>query len=373
MVIMDKTHFVQRLTILNITVISSIFISVLSASAQEAKSNDRDGQSPALTKSAADQYLLKDNDRQLTKFQQEVMPVSQEVKIPKEEELIHQLSKGSSSRFARRSALSELPLDKLTPANRINAEYVLKDISMFRVLPKIHFEVSHVAYSFFVAHPDVIVSIWRDMKISEFQMWQTGPKSFEIDAGDGSVGTLEVIHHTPTETMVLCSGVYKSPLLKKPISARALLYLETQYHAGSANKRESVSHKASMYVSFPSQTIEMAAKILAPVSNAILDRNFKEISIFMHMMSLAMERQPGWVERVANRLEGVLPVRKPQLLKVAAHVYINGEVGEKRGKPNRLQPPQPIDRAVSRNNSNTPRKLPASLPVKSASRANNPM
>ncbi len=361
---------VQRLTILLITVISSIPISI--ASAQEAKTKDRDGQSPALTKSAASQYLLKDTDQQLAEFQQEQKPAPQGNNVPNEEDLISLLSKGSSTRFAKRSVLSQLPLNKLTPANRINAEYVLKDISMFRVLPKIQFDVNHAAYAFFIAHPDVVVSIWRDMKISDFQMWQTGPTSFEIDAGDGTIGTLEVIHQTPTETMVLCSGVYKSPLLAKPIAAKALLYLESEYHPGNGQVKTSVCHQATMYVSFPSQTIEMAAKILAPVSNVILDRNFKEISIFMHMMSLAMERQPGWVERVTNRLEGVLPVRRPQLLKVAARVYIDGQQRRKATKPNRLQPPQPIN-VLSRSNANTPRKLPDNLRVQPVNRAQSPM
>lgn len=367
---MEMTQVIQRLTILLISVISSIPVSI--ASAQELNSKDRDGQSPALTKSAASQYLLKDTDRQLTKFQQEQKPAHPSNNVPNEEDLISLLSKGSSTRFARRSARSQLPLDKLTPANRINAEYVLKDISMFRILPKIQFDVNHSAYAFFIAHPDVVVSIWRDMKISDFQMWQTGPTSYEIDAGDGTIGTLEVIHQTPTETMVLCSGVYKSPLLAKPIAAKALLYLETEYQPGNGKTKTSVSHQASMYVSFPSQTVEVAAKILAPVSNVILDRNFKEISIFMHMMSLAMERQPGWVERMANRLEGVLPVRRPQLLKVAARVYIDGQQRRKPTKTNPLQSPQPIN-VLSRSNAKAPRKLPGNLRVQPVNRAQSPM
>ena len=372
MIKMDMTQFIQRLTILVITVTTTITIPVLTASAQKAQFNERDGQSPALTKSAADQYLLKDTDRQLTEFQQEYKPVSQEMKAPNEEDLISLLSKGTSTRSARKASLSQVPLDKLTPANRINAEYVLKDLSMFRVLPKIQFDVNHAAYAFFIAHPDVVVSIWRDMKLSEFQMWQTGPHSYEVDAGDGTIGTLEVIHQTPKETIVLCSGVYKSPLIAKPISAKALLYLETEYFAGNDQKQDSISHQVTMFVSFPSQTVEMAAKILAPVSNVILDRNFKEVSIFMHMMSLAMERQPGWVERVAGRLEGVLPIRRPQLLKVAARVYIDGQRKRTSAEPNRLQPPQPIT-VISQNSEETPRKLPANLKVQPVSRAQSPM
>jgi hypothetical protein len=368
---MDMRQFIQRLTILMITVTSTITVPVLTASAQEAQINERDGQSPALTKSAADQYLLKDTDRQLTEFQQEQTPADQEIKVPNEEDLITLLTKGSSTRFARKSSLAQLPLDKLTPANRTNAEFVLKDLSMYRVLPKIQFDVNHSAYAFFIAHPDVVVSIWREMKLSEFQMWQTGPYSYEVDAGDGTVGTLEVIHQTPKETIVLCSGVYKSPLIAKPITAKALLYLETEYFPGSDQKLDSVSHQVTMFVSFPSQTVEMAAKILAPVSNVILDRNFKEVSIFMHMMSLAMERQPGWVERISNQLEGVLPVRKPQLLKVAARVYIDAQ-RRNNAEPHRLQPPQPID-VITQAADKAPRKLPTDLQVQPVSRGQSPM
>ena len=368
----DMTQFIQRLTILVITVTTSVAVPAAFVSAQEVPVNQRDGQSPALTKSAADQYLLNDSDRQLTEFQQEQKAPDQPLPIPNEEDLITQLSKGSSARGARKACLANLPLDKLTPANRTNAEYVLKDISMFRVMPKIHLDVNHSAYAFFIAHPDVVVSIWREMQLSEFKMWQTGPYSYEVDACDGTIGTLEVIHQTPSETIVLCSGVYKSPLIAKPISAKALLHLQTEYYPGDEQKRDSVSHQVTMYVSFPSQTVEVAAKILAPVSNVILDRNFKEVSIFMHMMSLAMERQPGWVERIAGKLEGVLPIRRPQLLKVAARVYIDGKQRENATKPRRLQPPQPID-TVSQNSNKAPRPLPRDLKVQPVSRAQSPM
>lgn len=372
MIKMDKTQFVQRLTILVLTVTTSITVPAAIVSAQEAPARQRDGQSPALTKSAADQYLLKDDDRQLTEFKREQRTADEPLPIPSEEELIQMLSKGSSARSARKACLAKLPLDKLTPANRTNAEYVLKDVSMFRVLPKIHLDVNHAAYAYFIAHPDVVVSIWRQMQLSEFKMWQTGPFSYEVDAGDGTIGTLDVIYQTPGETIVLCSGVYKSPLIAKPISAKALLYLQTEYYPGQDRKQDSISHQVTMYVSFPSQTVEVAAKILAPVSNAILDRNFKEVSIFIHMMSLAMERQPGWVEQLAGNLEGILPIRRPQLLKVAARVYIDGKQRQNAGAPMRLQPPQPIDR-VSQSDSKAPRRLPRNSRVQPISRAQSPM
>jgi len=122
-------------------------------------------------------------------------------------------------------------------------------------------------------------------------------------------------------SIVLCEGVYKSPFLAKPINATALLHIETMYER-RADQKTYVRHGGHLFVNFPSQTVDTAAKIVSPVSNLIIDRNFHEVSLFLHMMSLAMARQPGWVEHIAGKLEGVLEIRKGQLLDVTAKVYV---------------------------------------------------
>ena len=74
-------------------------------------------------------------------------------------------------------------------------------------------------------------------------------------------------------------------------------------------------------MTFPSQTFDTVARIMSPLSNAIIDQNFREVSLFLHMMSTAMERQPGWVENVSSRLEGVWPERRTQLMEVTVDVF----------------------------------------------------
>jgi hypothetical protein len=65
--------------------------------------------------------------------------------------------------------------------------------------------------------------------------------------------------------------------------------------------------------------------LISPVSYRIADRNFEEVSLFVEMMSSAMSRQPGWVEQISARLDGVLAGRSQELLNVTAAVYIDYE------------------------------------------------
>jgi hypothetical protein len=231
------------------------------------------------------------------------------------------LEPGSSERDSLKSARAALPLARLTPAGRRRAEHVLSNLSMFRAMPAVRIEVDHEAYRYFVEHPDVAVSIWRALDVSKCQLWQTGPDSYETDIGDGSTGVLDVLYRGDRDHLVLGEGQFKSPLLPRPIRAAGLLHLHTEYVTQPNGETLAICH-GNLFVSFPSQTIETAAKVVSPMTNLVIDRNFEEISLFAHMMTLAMRTQPGWVETIAGHLDGVLERRRGELLQVAARAYV---------------------------------------------------
>ena len=62
---------------------------------------------------------------------------------------------------------------------------------------------------------------------------------------------------------------------------------------------------------------------MAPISNKITDKNFEEITLFVRMMQLAMSQQPGWVEQMASKMDGILAGRADALLEVTAQCYID--------------------------------------------------
>jgi hypothetical protein len=242
-------------------------------------------------------------------------------------ERVEVLEPGTSDRRALQVGRAALPLHRLTPANRRRAEQVLAQQSMFRALPVLRLDVDHDSYRYFVEHPDVAVSIWRVLGVSQCQLWQTGPDSYESDVGDGTTGVMDVLLRDRTDHVVVAEGQFKSPMLLKPIRAVALLHLKSDYVTRRDGEPE-VHCRGYLYVTFPSQTVETAAKVVSPVTNMVIDRNFEEIGLFAQMMSAAMRSQPGWVEYIASRMDGVLERRRGELLQVTATTYVTAKKRE---------------------------------------------
>ena len=239
-----------------------------------------------------------------------------------ERKILRVLQKGNSGRAARQAGIEQLPLDNMTVANRKHADEILEHLSMFRELPILQFDVDPAVYLYFTQHPEVAVSIWRVLEISKFQMQQTNADEYLAETSDGTSGKIRVLYRGNNQQVILCRGVYKSPLLSKPLQADAMIHLKTQF-LKAEDGRPQARHRARMYVSFPSKTVETAAKLISPVSNLIIDRNFQEISLFLNLMSMAMARRPGWVENIASKLEGLEKTRRKELLDLTKNVYIS--------------------------------------------------
>ena len=233
-------------------------------------------------------------------------------------------SEGTSSRDELTAATTRLPLAELSAPHRTRVEGIVGQPSLFRRLPTITCRTDPRVYAYFTEHPDVAVSIWRVMGISEMQMRQVSPTEWETDLKDGTVGLVTVLHATPTSRLILCEGEFKSPLLTKPIRSTGLMHLQTQTWQDGAGQCY-VTHAADMFVLFQSGAVETIAKLISPMSFKMADSNFEEVSVFLRMMDEAMAHEPGWVERTAGRMEGVLPGTDKQLLDVAAQVYVDAQ------------------------------------------------
>ena len=108
-----------------------------------------------------------------------------------------------------------------------------------------------------------------------------------------------------------------------------------------------IVHRFDLFVSFPSQTVETIAKVISPISNRIADRNFEEVSLFVEMMNRGMALQPGWVEQVAQKLEGVSPNRPDELLELTAAIYVEANRRQQPGSGSVLVPLPPVSQATA--------------------------
>ncbi|MBX3444889.1 MAG: hypothetical protein KF774_20985 [Planctomyces sp.] len=243
--------------------------------------------------------------------------------FPTPEELaVSIVSAGNSSRGVREQARASLPLAKLNADQLRMANLVLSDVSLFRRLPTVRCPIDPRVYEFFTQHPEVAVGIWRVLGISQLQLTATGPDVYMADTGDGSSGTLHVLLRSPTQSVVYCDGLFKSPMLAKPIKARALVCLTVSTQPLKDGTSQ-ITHTVDMFVSFPSLAVETIARMVSPLSNKYADRNMEEITSFLRMMDLSMSRQPGWVEQLALLLDDLGQERTQQLIKVTAAIHVD--------------------------------------------------
>lgn len=237
------------------------------------------------------------------------------------------LQKGVSSSKAFEQALADLPLDQLTSEHRQRVETILRHRSLFRRLPTIGMSAEPSVYQYFTRNPEAAVGVWRVMEISQFKLNPVTASMWKGDAGDGSHGTIEVVHRTANRQLLLCEGEYKSPVLPKAIKAQAVMYLKSDF-TGATSPKHNIVHDLDLFVTFPSQTVDTVAKVIAPVSNSIADKNFRELSMFVEFMSTTMRTHPGWVEQVVQRMDAVRHEQKEDLLKVSAGVFVAGRKNE---------------------------------------------
>ncbi len=237
------------------------------------------------------------------------------------------LRKGDSSQDALATAIERLPAGKLTDAQLLKVRAILDHRSLFRQLPTLAVEASPEVHSYFVGNPEAAVGIWQVLKISQFELSRAEPGVWFGDAGDGSEGTIEVLHRDADSVLLHCDGAYKSPLLPRPIRAASIMHLRIQPKKADDGTTILVQD-LDLFVTFPSQTVDTVARLISPVSHLIADRNFRELTLFIRFMQVAMERQPGWVERTVQRVEGINRKQREELLTVSARVFVDGRKRE---------------------------------------------
>lgn len=227
---------------------------------------------------------------------------------------------GTTDTLVRHQAIADLDIARLPAASQAKARQVLQSIAFYRRLPTLQFAANAEVYQYFLTHPDVAVSTWRALEISKFELKPTGEHRYHADARDGSVGTVEVWRSTADEVLIYCDGAFKSPMLVKPIVARSVMRLKMRFFTGS-NGEPMVEHTGDVFVEFPSQTIETVARLISPVSCLIADRNFKQLSLYVNLMSQAMEQQPAWVQVMLRRMDSPEP-QKQELAAMADRVQL---------------------------------------------------
>lgn len=223
---------------------------------------------------------------------------------------------GDSTAPTQKAAGSAIPFNRLSQEDRKRAAEVIQNCNQFRRLPSLQYTIDEPIYRYLLEHPDVAVSTWRVMGISQFEMWQTGPMEYEAAAVDGSEGLADILYQDESQTLFICEGSYHHLLLPRPLQASALIWFRAEYLPHESGTHLVTQH-ADVFVHFPSAGVAGLAKVLTPVTNSLMDRNIFEVSLYASLMSRGVRDEPEWIIDLAEDMQGVLPQRKGELIAVA--------------------------------------------------------
>ena len=235
---------------------------------------------------------------------------------------VKEIEPATSSADARNTIAAAIPLDQLQDHHRAQVEDLLAQRTLFRCLPALRIELEPSSYEFYRQNPEVAVAVWHVLGISKLKLKTTAAAGlYTVQSPDGSDGMMEILLQTEDLLIVRGTGNWHSGLLPTPIRSEGLVVLRHRFEQDRSGRRF-VSHQAALFLTFPQKSVRNVARLAAPVTNMIADRNFKDISLFLRMMHVASVEQPGWIERIAGQLEGLNRAKRDAFLKSAAHAVV---------------------------------------------------
>jgi len=210
-------------------------------------------------------------------------------------------------------------LDKISPNDREKVRQVVNGTTMYRRLPVQVINCDPQLYQFLIENPEVIVSIWDVMGVSDVSMTRTGEKSFRATDGEGTLAQLETLYSAHDRHLVYAEGSYDGPLFHRPVTAKCVMLLRSA-HLRETDGRYFVTAALDTFVKVDRYGPEVLAKTFQPWVGKVADHNFTETMSFVAKLSQTAERKPDGIERLTQKLTGVHPDVRAKFLEISARM-----------------------------------------------------
>lgn len=226
----------------------------------------------------------------------------------------------SSSRAARDEAVRSIPWRRLEPADRNDAQRIVKHASIFRRFPTRVIDCDPEMFTFLVQHPEVIVNVWRVMGVSRVTLDKLPDGVFQGSDGAGTTGVVRYLYTNWGEpdgnhAVVFADGAYEGKPLVKPIRAQTLMLMH--WHAvQETNGRHYITVRVDSFVHIDQLGVELIAKTVQPWITRTADQNFIETLTFVSNFSRTAEQNPQGMERLAARLSKVDESTRNELVQI---------------------------------------------------------
>ena len=134
---------------------------------------------------------------------------------------------GSSHRSHRAAGINAIPFAKINANARKRIQGVVNRPSFYRRLPVQTIDADPEYFRLLVRKPELIVSIWQLMGVTQMSTERTGPFTVKTNDGAGTISDLELVYGNDKLHVFYGTGSYTGSLLRQKLTGRCVIVLQT--------------------------------------------------------------------------------------------------------------------------------------------------
>ncbi len=249
-----------------------------------------------------------------------------------------ELTTGSSSRKLKQEVIKQIPWAQLNNDTKSRIGDVLDKPSMYRSLPRMAIQIDPDYLQFLIRHPEVVVSIWELMGITEMKAKRVGPYQLETDDGAGTTSDMELVYGSSDTHIYYGEGQYEGPVLRKKLDARCVIVVRTsprnQVPVASplVNKPRQMICQLDVFLKIQNTTAGLIVRTIQPIVGPTADHNFVESMKFLQRLNETTENNGYGVQEMGRKLGVDRPVQE-KFIALAGVVHQRATARESSGHP----------------------------------------
>jgi len=215
---------------------------------------------------------------------------------------------GSSHRSYRAAGIKAIPYGQINAQARKRIKDVVDHTSFYRRLPVQTIDADPEYFRLLVRKPELIVSIWQLMGVTQMSTERTGPFSVQTNDGAGTISDLELIYGNDRLHVFYGNGSYTGPLLKQKLTGRCVIVLQTQ-SIETANGFE-LTNVLDIYLRVDNATASLITRTIQPLVGTTADHNFTESLKFVQRLNQSTRVNGPGVKGMGRKLQIDAQVRQ---------------------------------------------------------------
>jgi len=211
---------------------------------------------------------------------------------------------GQSSRELRSTAISALPMDRLTAAARQRIASIVDRPTLYRHLPSQTLNCDPELFLFIARQPEILVGIWEVMGITQVRTERMDEYRLHAKDGAGTNCTIDLIYGDRSTHVYVADGYYDGKLVAAPLTGKGVFILRTEY-VPQADGLVLVQGTLDCFIQLDNLGADLIARTFGPLIGRTADNNFAETARFIEQIGSTARNNPEGLQELGSRLPQV--------------------------------------------------------------------